>query len=63
MELRLELGNGDTPSSGDVYVDAEENSLTIRVRDSGSHRTLMETTSLYDKIKPGETIWSLQLII
>ncbi|KAM7531025.1 hypothetical protein LguiB_034435 [Lonicera macranthoides] len=66
VELRLELGNGDMPSSGNVYVDAEENSLTIRVRDSGSHRTLMETTTLYDKIKPGETIWYLdedQLVV
>lgn len=56
VELRLELGQGDvTPK--DIYVDANESSLAIRVQQSGIVRTLMETSTLYEKIKPAETIW------
>ncbi|MCD7470121.1 hypothetical protein HAX54_009706 [Datura stramonium] len=56
VELRLELGQGDvTPK--DIYVDANESSLAIKVQQSGIIRTLMETSTLYEKIKPAETIW------
>ncbi|XP_049362510.1 probable inactive shikimate kinase like 2, chloroplastic [Solanum verrucosum] len=65
VELRLELGQGDvTPK--DIYVDANESSLAIRVQQSGIVRTLMETSTLYEKIKPAETIWYIdedQLVI
>uniref|UniRef100_M1B6N9 ATP binding protein n=1 Tax=Solanum tuberosum TaxID=4113 RepID=M1B6N9_SOLTU len=65
VELRLELGQGDvTPK--DIYVDANESSLAIRVKQSGIVRTLMETSTLYEKIKPAETIWYIdedQLVI
>ncbi|KAL7166801.1 hypothetical protein ACSBR2_037471 [Camellia fascicularis] len=66
VELRLELGGHDIQSSRDIFVDAEESSLTIRVQHSGSLKTLMETTCLYEKIKPAETIWYMdddQLVV
>ncbi|CAN4076296.1 unnamed protein product [Withania somnifera] len=65
VELRLELGQGDiTPK--DIYVDANESSLAIRMQQYGTVRTLMETSTLYEKIKPAETIWYIdedQLVI
>lgn len=56
VELRLELGDRDVQGTKDIYVDANEDFLTVRLQCSGSPKTLMET-SLYDKIKPAETIW------
>lgn len=56
VELRLELGDRGIQSTKDIFVDASENFLTVRLQCSGSPKTLMET-SLYDKIKPAETIW------
>ncbi|XP_028105774.1 probable inactive shikimate kinase like 2, chloroplastic, partial [Camellia sinensis] len=47
VQLRLELGGHDIQSSRDIFVDAEESSLTIRVQHSGSLKTLMETICLY----------------
>ncbi|WOG90060.1 hypothetical protein DCAR_0209301 [Daucus carota subsp. sativus] len=58
VELRLELGDRDVQGTKDIYVDANEDFLTVRLQCSGSPKTLMET-SLYDKIKPAETIWYL----
>lgn len=58
VELRLDLGDRAIQSSRDVFVDANENSLSIRILHSGYLKTLMET-SLYEKIKPAETIWYL----
>ncbi|KAL5551058.1 hypothetical protein UlMin_001234 [Ulmus minor] len=66
VELRLELGGRDVHSSKDILVDANETSLTIRVKDSGSLVTLIETNQLFDKVKPGETIWFIdddQLVV
>ncbi|XP_059656879.1 probable inactive shikimate kinase like 2, chloroplastic [Cornus florida] len=66
VELRLEIGGQEIPSSRDVFVDADESSLTIRVKHTGSVKTLMENTCLYEKIKPGETIWFIdedQLVV
>ena len=59
LELRLELGGHDIQSPRDIFVDADESSLAIRIQHSGSLKTLMETKCLYDKIKPAETIWSV----
>lgn len=56
MELRLELGQGEiTPT--DIHVDANESSLAVRIQQSGIVRALMDTSTLYEKIKPAETIW------
>ncbi|KAK9144264.1 hypothetical protein Sjap_004167 [Stephania japonica] len=66
IELRLPLGNQEIQNSKYISVDAEETSLIIRARASGSLLTLMETSQLYDKIKPAETIWYIdedQLVI
>nr|GMC79024.1 probable inactive shikimate kinase like 2, chloroplastic [Ipomoea batatas] len=65
VELRLDLGNEDI-SSKDISVDANESSLSIRMQQYGSLQTLMETSALYGKIKPTETIWYIdddQLVI
>ncbi|KAL8112716.1 hypothetical protein AgCh_020144 [Apium graveolens] len=58
VELRLELGDREIQSTKDIFVDANESFLTVRLQCSGFPKTLMET-SLYDKIKPAETIWYL----
>lgn len=66
VELRLQLETQDIRSSKDVFVDANETSLTIRVRRLGSIVTLLETKQLFEKIKPAETIWYIdedQLVI
>ena len=56
VELRLELGE-ENISPGDVYVDATEKSLVIRVQSSGCTKTLLDTHNLYGMIKPSEMIW------
>ncbi|CAI9095281.1 OLC1v1031186C1 [Oldenlandia corymbosa var. corymbosa] len=58
VELRLKLGDVDI-TSRDVIVDPKDDSLAIKVQLDGSLRTLMETSVLYEKIKPAETIWYL----
>ncbi|KAL6176057.1 hypothetical protein ACLB2K_052693 [Fragaria x ananassa] len=66
VELRLQLGGRNVTSSRDIFVDANGSSLTIKVQQSGSFVTLMETNQLFDKIKPAETIWYIdedQLVI
>ncbi|XP_039168731.1 probable inactive shikimate kinase like 2, chloroplastic [Eucalyptus grandis] len=40
-----------------IHVDANDTSLTIQLKHSGSLMTLMETDSLFDRIKSAETIW------
>ncbi|MCL7052056.1 hypothetical protein MKW94_008194 [Papaver nudicaule] len=55
VELRLQLG--EQRDSKDIFVDANEDSITIRVKSFGSIITLIETTDFYGKIKPAETIW------
>ncbi|KAI4311551.1 hypothetical protein MLD38_036437 [Melastoma candidum] len=68
MELRLQLGGIEVPSPRNISVDADETSLAIRLKDTkaGLLVTLMETASLFDRIKSSETIWYLdddQLVI
>ncbi|KAH6816868.1 shikimate kinase like 2 [Perilla frutescens var. frutescens] len=65
VELRLELGD-EGISPREVYVDASENSLVIRVQHSGYTKTLLDTNSLYGMIKPSGTIWYIdgtQLVV
>ncbi|KAL8226960.1 hypothetical protein R6Q57_016792 [Mikania cordata] len=65
VELRLFIGDDSVRSSKDVFVDADEKFLTIKTKHDGSFRTAMEI-SLYEKIKPSETIWLLdddQLVV
>lgn len=65
VELRLLLG-GIKVQIKEIYVDANESSLVVKMQQPGSVITLMETKQLYGKIKPGETIWYLdddQLVI
>ncbi|KAJ4949984.1 hypothetical protein NE237_026816 [Protea cynaroides] len=57
VELRLKLGSRDTQISKDIFVDANESSLMIKMHCSGSLVTLIETNHLYEKIRPAETIW------
>ena len=61
VELRLQLGSQNITNSRDIFVDANGSSLTIKVQNSGSFDTLMETNQLFDKIKPAETIWFVKL--
>ncbi|CAI9288765.1 unnamed protein product [Lactuca saligna] len=65
VELRLFLGDESIQSSKDVIVDIDEKFLTIKTKHDGSFRIAMEI-SLYEKIKPAETIWLLdddQLVV
>lgn len=65
VELRLFIGDESIQSSKDVIVDVDEKFLTIKTKHDGSFRTAMEI-SLYEKIKPAETIWLLdddQLVV
>ncbi|KAL6550517.1 hypothetical protein OROMI_021005 [Orobanche minor] len=56
VELRMELGD-ENISPADIFVDANGNSLLIRVQKSKHQKTLLDTNSLYGMIKPSETIW------
>lgn len=60
VELRLQLSGRDIQTSKDIFVDANETSLTIRVQHSGSLITLIETNNLFDRVKPAETIWFVE---
>ncbi|KAK4420329.1 putative inactive shikimate kinase like 2, chloroplastic [Sesamum alatum] len=65
VELRLELED-ENISPGQIFVDASESSLVIRVQHSGYQKTLLDTNSLYGVIKPSETIWYIdeaQLVV
>ncbi|KAI3441847.1 uncharacterized protein J3R85_001895 [Psidium guajava] len=63
MELRLQLGGIGISGPRDIYVDANNTSLTIQLKHSGSLMTLMETDSLFDRIKSAETIWLVVLCV
>ncbi|XP_021752825.1 probable inactive shikimate kinase like 2, chloroplastic isoform X2 [Chenopodium quinoa] len=66
LELRVLLKDTGVQSSKEIQVDVDESSLAVRIKQPGSITTLMETKQLYDRIKPGETIWYLdedQLVI
>ncbi|KZV16481.1 putative inactive shikimate kinase like 2, chloroplastic [Dorcoceras hygrometricum] len=65
VELRLELGS-ESISPKDIFVDANETTLVIKVQQSGYIRTLLDTDNLYGVIKPAETIWYIddtQLVV
>lgn len=58
MELRLHIGDMDITNTGDICVDADDTALSITVlRSGGSPITLIRINSLFDRIKPSETIW------
>jgi hypothetical protein len=61
MELKLNIGSMDIRSTKDILVDANDTSLTIKVLRSESPITLIETNPLFDRIKPSETIWFVQI--
>lgn len=63
MELRLQLCGVDISGPRDIHVDANDTSLTIKLKRSGSLTTLMETDSLFDRIKSAETIWLVVLCV
>ncbi|KAB2053879.1 hypothetical protein ES319_A12G216300v1 [Gossypium barbadense] len=66
VELRLQLGGQDVLSAKDIFVDADGTSLTVKIQQAGSIITLIDTNSLFEKIKPAETIWYIdddQLVI
>ncbi|ONK71757.1 uncharacterized protein A4U43_C04F12050 [Asparagus officinalis] len=66
VELRLDIGTLDIQSTSDIFVDADESSLLVRVKASERLIPLMESCRLFDRVKPGETIWYLdedQLVI
>ncbi|XP_022876905.1 probable inactive shikimate kinase like 2, chloroplastic [Olea europaea var. sylvestris] len=65
VELRLELRK-EGVSPKEIFIDANENSLVIKVQNSGYLRTLLDTNRLYGMIKPSETIWYIdddQLVV
>ncbi|XP_039168732.1 probable inactive shikimate kinase like 2, chloroplastic [Eucalyptus grandis] len=62
MEWRLQLRGMDISGPRDIHVDANDTSLTIQLKHSGSLMTLMETDSLFDRIKSAETIWLVALL-
>lgn len=61
VELRLDISKLDIMSPSDIFVDMDETSLFVRVKASGTLITLMETNCLFEKIKPSETIWLVQM--
>jgi hypothetical protein len=61
MELKLNIGSMDIRNTKDILVDANDTSLTIKVLRSGSPITFIETNPLFDRIKPSETIWFVQI--
>ncbi|KAL2900654.1 putative inactive shikimate kinase like 2 chloroplastic, partial [Bienertia sinuspersici] len=66
VELRLLLGDMKVQSSKEIHVDVDSKSLVVGIKQPGSIIRLMETKQLYDRVKPGETIWYLgedQLVI
>lgn len=61
VELRIQVGGEDIRNTRDVTVEANHTTLAVRVKRLGSSITLIETNNLFDKIKPDETIWFVQL--
>lgn len=57
MELRLDIGKHGIETSRDVFVDVDDTSLLIRAKSDGTLRTLINVTTLFDRIKAAETIW------
>ncbi|KAL0913518.1 hypothetical protein M5K25_016984 [Dendrobium thyrsiflorum] len=66
VELRLDISALGVESSRDIFVDVDDCSLLIRVKASGTLRTLMQTDCLFERVKPAETIWYIdedQLVV
>ncbi|MQM14274.1 hypothetical protein Taro_047206 [Colocasia esculenta] len=66
VELRLDLVATNVQSPRDIVVDVDGSSLRVRIQNSGSLVTIFETSHLYEKIMPSETIWFIdeeQLVI
>ncbi|XP_024316793.1 probable inactive shikimate kinase like 2, chloroplastic isoform X2 [Brachypodium distachyon] len=66
VELRLDIGKLGIESSRDVFVDVDDMSLLIRAKSDGTLRTLMNVTTLFDRVKSSETIWFIdedQLVV
>lgn len=61
MELRIHLGSIEIQNPRYVSVVAEDTSLTITIKRSGTLLTLLEADTLFDRIKPAETIWLVKL--
>ena len=62
MELRLDIGKLGIESSRDVFVDVDDMSLLIRAKSDGTLRTLMNVTTLFDRVKSSETIWYVSVV-
>ncbi|XP_020574575.1 probable inactive shikimate kinase like 2, chloroplastic [Phalaenopsis equestris] len=66
VELRFDISALGVESSDDIFVDLDDSSLLIRVKASGTLRTLMQTDCLFERVKPAETIWYIdedQLVV
>ncbi|PKA53245.1 putative inactive shikimate kinase like 2, chloroplastic [Apostasia shenzhenica] len=66
VELRLDTGDISVESSRDIFVDVDDSSLLIRVKESDTLLTLMQADCLFERIKPAETIWYMdedQLVV
>lgn len=66
VEFRLNTTSINIQRTKDIFVDTDETSLLIRAKVDGTLLTLFECSCLFDRIKPGETIWYLdeeQLVI
>ncbi|KAI0500337.1 hypothetical protein KFK09_018549 [Dendrobium nobile] len=66
VELRLDISALGVESSSDIFVDVDDCSMLIRVKASGTLRTLMQTDCLFERVKPAETIWYIdedQLVV
>jgi hypothetical protein len=57
VELRLDIQKLGIETSKDVFVDVDNTSLLIRAKSDGTLKTLMNVTTLFDRIKASETIW------
>jgi hypothetical protein len=62
VELRLDIGKLGIESSRDVFVDVDDMSILIRAKSDGTLRTLMNVTTLFDRVKSSETIWYVSVI-
>jgi antitoxin component of MazEF toxin-antitoxin module len=57
VELRLDIRKLGIEISKDVFVDVDDTSLLIRAKSDGTLKTLINATTLFDRIKASETIW------
>jgi hypothetical protein len=62
VELRLDIRSLNIESSSDVFVDADDTSLLIRVKSAGILKTLIDVNQLFERVKSSETIWYVLLV-